>query len=298
MFGEGLDSMERVTGYVIRNFGLIWVGVMSIIAFCMIPKASAGTVILPSSQQISQYADGDTGDEYEQPVQRPGQEYADSAFGKGPAPLDANALGRATLDQYQGPGISAGPSRSPAGLVFSAQETGQGGTVGSGSKPSGTPSSSPLTPAMKATVLEGPPPPPAVFSEKISDSAKGKIVTSEGKESRFGKGPNPGLEDLNRMATLRKGVQEVALIAGDLGFFPKTLFVTQDIPVRLFVTGASRTTLCIMMDSFQVRKQVRSQKIEEITFTASVPGRYRYYCPVNGMEGTLIVKEVASNFQQ
>src|SRR5262249_52469558 len=95
-------------------------------------------------------------------------------------------------------------------------------------------------------------------------------------------------------AVARRGVQEVALIAGDLGFFPKTVFVTRDIPVRIFVTGASRNTLCIMMDSFQVRKQVRSQKIEEITFTPSTPGKYRFYCPVNGMEGTMIVKEIAA----
>ena len=92
----------------------------------------------------------------------------------------------------------------------------------------------------------------------------------------------------------RQGVQEIALIAGDLGYFPKTLFVSRDVPVRLFVTGASKNTLCIMMDSFQVRKQVRSQKIEEITFTPTLPGKYRFYCPVNGMEGTLIVKEFSS----
>jgi plastocyanin domain-containing protein len=92
----------------------------------------------------------------------------------------------------------------------------------------------------------------------------------------------------------RKGVQEVALIASDLGFFPKTLFVSRDVPVRMYVTGSSKSTLCIMMDSFQVRKQVRSQKIEEITFTPNVPGKYRFYCPVNGMEGTMVVKELVS----
>lgn len=92
-----------------------------------------------------------------------------------------------------------------------------------------------------------------------------------------------------------KGVQEVALIAGDLGFFPKTVFVVRDIPVRLFVTGASKNTLCIMMDSFQLRKQIRSQKIEEITFTPSTPGQYRFYCPVNGMEGTMVVKELSAS---
>jgi hypothetical protein len=92
-----------------------------------------------------------------------------------------------------------------------------------------------------------------------------------------------------------RGIQEVALIAGDLGFFPKVFFVSRDVPVRLFVTGASKKTLCIMMDSFQVRRQVASQRIEEITFTPSVPGQYRFYCPMNGMEGTMVVKEFASN---
>jgi len=95
-------------------------------------------------------------------------------------------------------------------------------------------------------------------------------------------------------AVSRTGVQEIALIAGDLGFFPKTVFVTRDIPVRMFVTGASKKPLCIMMDSFQVRKQVRSQKIEEVSFIPTTPGQYRFYCPVNGMEGTLFVKELST----
>lgn len=96
-------------------------------------------------------------------------------------------------------------------------------------------------------------------------------------------------------AALKKGFQEIALIVGELGFFPKTVFVNRDVPVRMFVTGASKGTLCIMMDSFQVRKQVRSQRIEEITFTPSTAGQYRFYCPINGAQGTVIVKEVAAN---
>jgi hypothetical protein len=101
-------------------------------------------------------------------------------------------------------------------------------------------------------------------------------------------------EDGAMKMSVGRGVQEVSLIAGDLGYFPKTVFVVRDVPVRMFVTGASKNTLCIMMDSFQVRRQVRTQKIEEITFTPGSPGKYRFYCPVNGMEGTLIVKELAS----
>jgi len=106
--------------------------------------------------------------------------------------------------------------------------------------------------------------------------------------------PTPRRSYAENMSGMRRGVQEVALIAGDLGFFPKTVFVTRDIPVRMFVTGASKSTLCIMMDSFQVRKQVRANRIEEITFTPSSAGKYRFYCPVKGMEGSMIVKEPIS----
>ncbi len=93
----------------------------------------------------------------------------------------------------------------------------------------------------------------------------------------------------------QRGVQEVAIIANDLGFFPKTIFVTRDVPVRLFVTGASSNTLCIMMDSFQVRKQIRTKQIEEISFTPTTAGKYRFYCPVNAMEGSMVVKELSSD---
>lgn len=93
----------------------------------------------------------------------------------------------------------------------------------------------------------------------------------------------------------RKGVQEAAIIAGDLGFFPKTVFLTRDLPVRLFVTGSSQRVLCMIMDSFQVRRQIRSDQIEEITFTPQMPGTFRFYCPVNGAEGTLVVKESGSS---
>jgi heme/copper-type cytochrome/quinol oxidase subunit 2 len=92
----------------------------------------------------------------------------------------------------------------------------------------------------------------------------------------------------------RKGIQEVSIIAGDLGFFPKTIFVSRDVPVRLFVTGASKASLCIMMDSFNVRKQVRANKIEEITFVPNQPGTFRFYCPVNGSEGMMVVKELTT----
>lgn len=100
--------------------------------------------------------------------------------------------------------------------------------------------------------------------------------------------------DSNDPMVRRKGVQEVAVIASESGFYPKTFFVSRDVPVRLFVTGASKGSLCLMMDSFNVRKQVRANKIEEISFTPNQPGTYRFYCPVNGGEGTMVVKELTT----
>ena len=151
------------------------------------------------------------------------------------------------------------PDRAPAGLVFSKDKT-PSAASNERDASNGSPTEDPER-------RPGPPEP----RDRIEDSA-----------------------EMGNLAARHKGVQEVALIAGDLGFFPKTVFVSRDVPVRLFVTGASKNTLCIMMDSFQVRKQVRSQRIEEITFTPNEPGRYRFYCPVNGMEGTLVVKEFSS----
>jgi hypothetical protein len=84
---------------------------------------------------------------------------------------------------------------------------------------------------------------------------------------------------------------EIALIAGESEFFPKKLFVTQDRPVRVYITGASKKTLCLMLDEFQIKKQVRAQKVEEVDFVPRKAGAFRFYCPINGIEGTLFVKD-------
>lgn len=88
-------------------------------------------------------------------------------------------------------------------------------------------------------------------------------------------------------------VQEIAVIATEDGFFPKTIMVSKEVPVRLYITGASSNTLCFMMDAFQVRRQIRSHKVEEIHLTAKEPGLFRFHCPITNVEGTLIVRDFA-----
>jgi len=130
-----------------------------------------------------------------------------------------------------------------------------------------------------------------VYQEDVTNM-KNPPIQSQSMGPTFGESNDPFQ---SKQLDFSKGVQEVAIIAGDLGYFPRTVFVNRNIPVRLYVTGASKNTLCFMLDSFHVRKQVKTQQVQEITFTPNSPGQYRFYCPINGMEGSLIVKEFAAS---
>jgi hypothetical protein len=89
-----------------------------------------------------------------------------------------------------------------------------------------------------------------------------------------------------------KSYQEAAVIANETGFYPATIFLTQGIPARLFVSGASAKSQCFMLDQFGVRRQIRSQKIEEITFVPDTVGTFTFSCPMNGAKGNIVVKEL------
>ena len=89
-----------------------------------------------------------------------------------------------------------------------------------------------------------------------------------------------------------KSYQEIAVIANDNGFFPSNIFLTQGVPVRMYVTGASAKSQCFMLDQFGVRRQIRNQHIEEVTFVPDQVGTFTFNCPMNGAKGNLIVKEL------
>ncbi len=226
----------------------------------------------------------------------PGEDYPASNFGSAPAKIDMGvsshyaSLATKDMDEevtdddiaHAGPVEGSGSgARAPASLVFGADAANANPQY-----PNGKPDGSAYSAAARRRSTSS-------KSQKIAR----RVSYDDVQPQSMGGGPvvSQASSVSPEMASMaRKGVQEVSVIAGDLGFFPKTIFVTRDVPVRLFVTGASKNTLCLMMDSFQVRKQVRSQKIEEIAFTPSIPGTYRFYCPVNGMEGSMIVKELTT----
>ncbi len=112
------------------------------------------------------------------------------------------------------------------------------------------------------------------------------------------KKPLPPAKTIVRTMRDKKAHQEAAVIVNDMGFYPSTIFVTRGVPVRLFVTGASQKSQCMIIDAFNVRRQIRSHKVEEVVFTPDQPGKFAYTCPMNGARGMIIVKnlEIAERF--
>jgi plastocyanin domain-containing protein len=89
----------------------------------------------------------------------------------------------------------------------------------------------------------------------------------------------------------KNGVQEIALLATDSGYLPSRLIVRRNIPVRLFITSASEKTLCVVMDDFSLRKGVAPQQVEELRFLPTKAGQYKFYCPVQEIQGSLVVRD-------
>lgn len=89
----------------------------------------------------------------------------------------------------------------------------------------------------------------------------------------------------------RAGVQEISLIVSDYGYFPNRIFVTQNVPVKIYLTTPSKATMCFMLDPWGLKKGVSPGKIEEISFVPETPGNFRFYCPVKSISGTLTVRE-------
>jgi heme/copper-type cytochrome/quinol oxidase subunit 2 len=89
----------------------------------------------------------------------------------------------------------------------------------------------------------------------------------------------------------KNGVQEVSLIATDTGYLPARILVRKDIPVRLFITSASSSTLCFIMDEFSIKKGVATQVVEEVRFLPTKAGQYKFYCPVKEIQGSVVVRD-------
>lgn len=107
---------------------------------------------------------------------------------------------------------------------------------------------------------------------------------------------NEGVQDVREDAVspeevYKHGVQELSVIATDTGFHPARLYVRRNIPVHLFLTSASPSKLCFVMDDFQIRKGVMIQQVEQVNFLPTKVGEYKFYCPVSEIQGSVVVRD-------
>lgn len=95
-------------------------------------------------------------------------------------------------------------------------------------------------------------------------------------------------------AARTRGMQEVSLIATEYGYFPKRIFVTEGIPVKVFLSTPGKRASCFMVNDLGVKKGINPGQLDEVTFVAAQPGDYRFHCPLGSIEGVLTVRPVAS----
>ena len=141
-----------------------------------------------------------------------------------------------------------------------------------------------------------PPAPPASMEPEFPESYFGVMTDEKGTRVFTYDSTQEGakINQLRSIASIHSGVQELALIASHTGYYPEVISVTRDIPVTLFLISDSKKPLCFILegDDIDVKKQVKSLEISEVRFIPKHVGTHRFYCPIDGIEGTLVVKDI------
>jgi len=97
--------------------------------------------------------------------------------------------------------------------------------------------------------------------------------------------------------TRNGSVRHVAVIAGEIAFIPSVIRLVTGIRTELSLTSTGAQPLCFISDDFNIRKQVSKGKLIQLELTPQKSGSYRFYCPINGAEGTLIVTDSITSGQ-
>ncbi|GEM_PF-1088611 len=127
-----------------------------------------------------------------------------------------------------------------------------------------------------------------------SEDSLTKRIDDEFKISRFSASWEKPDSNATREAVIpltSETSQELSVIVSEQGFFPKEIFGTRDVPLKIFLTSAAEKSLCFVMEDFHIYKQVTHEKVEEVFFVPRVSGRFRFYCPMDGIEGAFYVRD-------
>jgi len=87
------------------------------------------------------------------------------------------------------------------------------------------------------------------------------------------------------------GMQEATITIKN-GYYPNTIVVKKGIPLHLnFDLQEEGCTATVLFKDFDVKKLLTPFDIATVEFTPDISGSFTFACPMNMIEGNLIVKE-------
>ena len=88
-----------------------------------------------------------------------------------------------------------------------------------------------------------------------------------------------------------EGIQEATIVIKD-GYHPNTLIVKKGIPLRLnFGLQEKSCTGTVVFRDFDIKSALNYDDVTAVEFTPDKSGSFTFSCPMNMVQGTLIVKE-------
>ena len=88
-----------------------------------------------------------------------------------------------------------------------------------------------------------------------------------------------------------EGIQEATILIND-GYHPNTLVVKKGISLRLnFDLQEENCTGTVIFEDFGVKKDLEPSRVTAVEFIPDKSGTFTFSCPMQMIEGTLVVKE-------
>lgn len=84
-------------------------------------------------------------------------------------------------------------------------------------------------------------------------------------------------------------IREISVIITDDGFFPNKISAFEGEKVRFFVTSTASEKQCFILQRHELFLGVDKGKVNEGEIMLDQPGRFKFYCPSNKMQGHLTV---------
>ncbi len=85
--------------------------------------------------------------------------------------------------------------------------------------------------------------------------------------------------------------RSLSIIASRESFYPEKLAVFVGEKIHLFFTTTEVDSSCFMLDQFNIFLGARRGKIAETELYFDRPGRFKFYCPKNKLQGEFVVLE-------